>query len=116
MQDDVYAIAFDGWEAGNDIEREMVKKKDGTTTGKMKSFEGKIIPKKLIINKYFPEEQRAITRFENERDEVIRLMDELKEEHGGDEGLLVKLLMIRAISPKGIYKNELNILSIRMSM
>jgi type I restriction enzyme M protein len=27
MQDDVYAIVFDGWESGRDIEREMVKKK-----------------------------------------------------------------------------------------
>lgn len=104
MQDDVYAIAFDGWEAGNDIEREMVKKKDGTTTGKMKSFEGRIIPKKLIIDKYFSEEQRAITRLENERDEVVRLMDELIEEHGSDEGLLCEV-----INDKGsITKSELN--------
>jgi len=101
MQDDVYTIAFDGWEAGNDIEREMVKKKDGTTTGKMKSFEGRITPKKLIIDKYFPEEQRAIIRFENERDEVIRLMDELREEYGGDEALLCDVINDKGNITKG---------------
>ncbi len=104
MQDDVYAIAFDGWEAGNDIEREMVKKKDGTITGKMKSFEGRIIPKKLIIDIYFPEEQSAIIDLENEREEVARLMDELKEEHGGEEGLLCEVINDKG----GITKGELN--------
>lgn len=103
MQDDLYAIVFDGWESGNEIEREMVKKKDGTTTGKMKSFEGKIIPKKLIIDRYFQNAQLAITYLENERDEVIRLMDELKEEHGEEEGLLCV-----AINDKGnISKSDL---------
>ena len=108
MQDDVYAIAFDGWEAGNGIEREMVKKKDGTTTGKMKSYEGRIIPKKLIIEKYFPEEQRAINRFENERDEVNRLMDELKEEHGGDEGLLCEVINDKGNITKGDLQKRIN--------
>jgi type I restriction enzyme M protein len=101
MQDDVYAIAFDGWEAGNDIEREMVKKKDGTTTGRMKSFEGRVIPKKLIIDKFFPEKKEKIDRLEIERDEVIRLMDELKEEHGGDEGLLCEVINDKGNITKG---------------
>ncbi len=101
MQDDVYAISFDGWEAGNDIEREMVKKKDGTTTGKMKSFEGRIIPKKLLIERYFPEEQRVINHFESERDEVIGLMDELKEEHGGEDGHLCEVINDKGNITKG---------------
>lgn len=107
MQDDVYAIVFDGWEAGNDIEREMVKKKDGTPTGKMKSFEGRIIPKKLIIDKYFPEKQNDIARLENERDEVIRLMDELKEEYGGDEGLLCEVINDKGNITKGDLKKRI---------
>jgi type I restriction enzyme M protein len=107
MQDDLYAIAFDGWESGNDIEREMVKKKDGTTTGKMKSFEGRIIPKKLIIDRYFNREQLAITCLENERDEVIRLMDELKEEHGGEEGLLSVAINDKGNISKGYLQKRI---------
>jgi type I restriction enzyme M protein len=101
MQDDVYEIAFDGWEAGRDIEREMVKKKDGTHTGKMKSFEGRIIPKRLIVEKFFPEKQRDIERMESERDEIIRLTDELKEEQGGDEGLLCEVINDKGNITKG---------------
>ncbi len=107
MQDDVYAIAFDGWEAGNDIEREMVKKKDGTITGKMKSFEGRIIPKKVIIDEFFPEKQEEINRLQNERDELIRRMDELKEEHSGEEGLLAEVINDKGNITKGELKNRI---------
>ena len=104
MQDDVYAIVFDGWESGRDIEREMVKKKDGTITGKMKSFEGRVIPKTLIIERYFENKKKAIDNLENERDEIVRLMEEMKEEHGGEEGLLNEV-----INDKGnITKGELH--------
>lgn len=107
MQDDVYAVAFDGWEAGNEVIKEYVtkKNKDGTVTitGKLKSFEGRMIPKTLMIATYFPEEQAAITRFETERDEVVRLMDEMKEEHGGEDGLLSEVIEKESIT-KGRLK------------
>lgn len=92
MQDDVYSIVFDGWESGREIEREMVKKKDGTITGKMKSFEGRVIPKTLIIERYFEKEKKTIDQLENERDEIVRQMEEMKEEHGGEEGLLNEVI------------------------
>lgn len=92
MQDDVYAITFDGWEAGNEIDREMVKKKDGTITARVKSFEGRLIPKKLIIADFFADKLKEINRLENGRDELVRQMDELKEEHSGDEGLLAEVI------------------------
>lgn len=101
MQDDVYAIVFDGWEAGKDIEREMVKKKDGTATGKMKSFAGRIIPKALIVETYFPEDKEEIISIENKRDELLRLMDKLKEEHGGEEGLLNEVINEKGNITKG---------------
>ncbi len=107
MQDDVYAIAFDGWESGNEIEREMVKKKDGTATNKMKSFEGRIIPKKLMIDRYFADEQKAITGLENERDEAVRLMEELQEEHSGDEGLLGEVINDKGKITKGDLQKRL---------
>ncbi len=101
MQDDVYAIVFDGWEAGKDIEREMVKKKDGTATSKMKSFEGRVIPKALIIETYFPDDKEKIINMENKRDELLRLMDELKEEHGGEDGLLNEVINDKGNITKG---------------
>ncbi len=101
MQDDVYAIVFDGWEAGRDIEREMVKKRDGTITGKMKSFEGRVIPKTLIIERYFLKEKNAIDNLEYERDEIVELMEEMKEEHGDEEGLLTEVINDKGNITKG---------------
>lgn len=65
MQDDVYMLVSDGWIANTDL-----------------------IPKALIIARYFAAEQTAIEKLEMERDDISRQMEELDEEHGGEEGLL----------------------------
>jgi type I restriction enzyme M protein len=106
MQDDVYAIAFDGWKSGKDIIPEYATKKDkdGKTkvTTKIKSYEGRLIPKSLIITEYFQDDQDAITRMEAERDEFTRQMEELREEQGGEDGLLNEV-----IENETIKKNDL---------
>lgn len=86
MQDDVYAICYDGWEAGREIEIEYTTPKKGTP--KEKGFEGRIIPKTIIINEYFRQEQTDIEKLEGEREEIIRTYEELFEEHSGEDGLL----------------------------
>ncbi len=72
MQDDVYMIAVDGWLA--------------VTEGKPNTD---LIPKLLIVNRYFSAERDAIEVLEAKRDDISRKMEELDEEHGGEEGLLV---------------------------
>lgn len=73
MQDDVWMIAGDGWRA---------------------SLEGKpntdLIPAGLIVARYFTAEQTAIEQLEAERDAIGRQMEEMDEEHGGEEGLLAE--------------------------
>lgn len=101
MQDDIYALAFDGWESGREIEREMTKRKDGTSTGKMKSFEGRIIPKSLIIKQYFQKEQKMIEQLENKRDELLSSMEEMRDEHGSEEGLLSGVINDKGTISKG---------------
>jgi type I restriction enzyme M protein len=71
MQDDVYMLAQDGWTAVAD--------------GKPNTD---LIPQPLIIRRYFQSEAGAIEAFESERDAISRQMEELDEEHGGEEGLL----------------------------
>jgi type I restriction enzyme M protein len=78
MQDDVYDIAADGWKAGNEIEWDEKKK----------TFEGRLIPKNLIINRYFEKEQRAIEELESTLEEYKSQLEEIVEEYGGEEGLL----------------------------
>ena len=78
MQDDIYDIAEDGWKAGNEIEWDE-KKKD---------FEGRLIPQKLIIERYFPKEQKALEEPESTLEEYKSQLEEIAEEYGGEEGLL----------------------------
>ncbi len=71
MQDDVYLIEADGWQAGNDASNGL-------------------IPPQLIIARYFAAERDAIAQLETERDAITRQMEELDEEHGGEDGLLAE--------------------------
>ncbi|OQY97390.1 MAG: type I restriction-modification system subunit M [Candidatus Brocadia sp. UTAMX2] len=76
MQDDVYALVSDGWEVGREIERDK------------KQWEGRLIPKGLIVARYFATERKAIDNLEADRDAIVRQMEEMEEEHGGEEGLM----------------------------
>jgi type I restriction enzyme M protein len=78
MQDDVYALVNEGWDAGKEIDKDPKKKE----------WEGRVIPKDLIIKRYFALEQKAIEKLESARDEIARQMEEMAEEHSGEEGLL----------------------------
>lgn len=71
MQDDVYMLVQDGWTA-------VVDGKPNTD----------LIPQVLIIRRYFESEAKVIERCETERDSISRQMEELDEEHGGEDGLL----------------------------
>ena len=47
-----------------------------------------LIPPALVIARYFAAEQKAMAQLEAARDAITRQMEELDEEHGGDDGLL----------------------------
>lgn len=49
-----------------------------------------LIPPPLIVARYLAAEQIAIETLEAERDAISRQMEELDEEHGGEEGLLAE--------------------------
>ena len=71
MQDDVWMIASDGWQA--------------TQAGKPNTD---LIPPALIVARYFASEQKTIEELEAARDDFSRQMEELIEEHAGEDGLL----------------------------
>ena len=81
MQDDVWMIVSDGWQA--------------VQNGKPNID---LIPLALIVARYFAKEQKAIEQLEAERDAFTRQMEELIEEHGGEDGLLFE-----AQNEKGKY-------------
>ncbi len=88
MQDDVYLTVADGWKSGNEIEWDK----------KEKEFEGKLIPKSLLIKKYFSTEQKAIEDAEAERDVLGAQIEEMEEEQSGDDGYFADLEKVNKAS------------------
>jgi type I restriction enzyme M protein len=87
MQDDCYLIAADGWKA--EIYRVIEKDKKGKE--KDKGWACDLVPKALIVDRYFAAEQEAIDKLTAELESVTACMTEIEEEHGGDEGAFSEL-------------------------
>ena len=94
MQDDVYMIVGDGWCGANklrlivDDKDKKNKEKADLVIGKQK-YKADFIPPSLVIARYFPEEQSLSEQLEMECNSIVQQMEELEEEHGGEEGLLI---------------------------
>jgi type I restriction enzyme M protein len=93
MQDDVYMIAGDGWrEAAKprlivEDKNRKSKEKPDFTVGKMK-YKAELIPTALVIARYFAAEQAAIEKLEAEVAATEQALEEMAEEHDGEDGLL----------------------------
>ena len=79
MQDDCYLIAAEGWVATT-IETDPKGK------GKDKGWMCDLIPKSLVVNRYFVAEQNALAKKQGELDTATADRIELEEEHSGEEG------------------------------
>ena len=105
MQDDVYLIVSDGWmEAAKPrlIEEDKDKKTKQTpdfTVGRLK-YKAELIPIPLIVAKYFAAEAAAIEGLEAEVAGLEQRLEELTEEHSGEDGALAEALEDGKI-PKG---------------
>jgi type I restriction system adenine methylase (hsdM) len=132
MHDDTYLIVLDGWKVGNEIEwiYKETKKKDGTIE-KSKNpigYDGRLIPKELLINKYFKEDKEVIEELEAKKEKVVKAQEEIIEEHGGEEGLLTEVIndnkiskatltkRIKEIKSLADYKEELEVLNKCLSL
>ncbi len=87
MQDDCYIVTVDGWKA--EVYRVMVENKKGTQVDK--GWACDLIPAELVINGYFLKEKNAITQLEADRDAVTAKLEELEEEHSGEEGIFADM-------------------------
>jgi type I restriction enzyme M protein len=76
MQDDVYAICYDGYNIGREIAYEYTGK-----ARKIKGFDGKLIPKNLIAEKFFAKELKALQTHQAELDSLTAQKEELLEEN-----------------------------------
>jgi type I restriction enzyme M protein len=88
MQDDCYLIAADGWVAKTQRVLEVNKK---TGKSKDKGWACDLVPKPLIVARYFAKEQAAIEAQQTELESIAAQLAELEEEHGGEEGPFAEL-------------------------
>jgi type I restriction enzyme M protein len=87
MQDDCYLIAADGWKG----ETTRIIEKDKKGKEKDKGWTCDLIPKALIVARYFAKEQAAIDELSAKLEIITAELAELEEEHGGEEGALSEL-------------------------
>jgi type I restriction enzyme M protein len=93
MQDDCYIISDNGWKA----ELVLVKK-----TKKEEIWDCELVPKQLVINRFFDTEINNIQELEANIESVKSEMQEMDEEYGGDEDVFAECR-----GAKGITKTNL---------
>jgi type I restriction enzyme M protein len=104
MADDVYLVTKDGYKIGREFEifYKETKKKGSSAAIKENGWDGKIIPKELIIKEFFAEEKLAVDDAQRFIDEEKSKIDDMLEEHGYNDGAFKDFL-----NPKGeIIKSE----------
>jgi type I restriction enzyme M protein len=87
MQDDCYAIAREGWKA----EPKRVIERDKRGREKDRGWACDLVPKALIVARYFASEQTQIDALAAEAERVSAELAELEEEAGGEDGVLAEL-------------------------
>jgi type I restriction enzyme M protein len=87
MQDDCYLIATNGWKA----ETTRMIEKDKKGKERDKGWTCDLIPKVIIVARYFAKEQAAINLLTAELEHISARLSDMEEEHGGEEGALTDL-------------------------
>ena len=114
MMDDLYSVSLEGWKAGNDWQRLIIKgkkdkngksAKDKTVEG-LDGISGKMISPQLIIENYLAKEQKALTDFETEVENIKASLQESEEENAVEEGLFEDLDKVNLTSVKALYKEK----------
>jgi type I restriction enzyme M protein len=91
MQDDLYLIEESGWIVAARPRLVVEKEPHDFAVGKQK-LKSDLIPMSLLIEHYYPKEQAAIVELESELAAADARLEELAEEHGGDDGLLTSVI------------------------
>lgn len=101
LQDDVYVLIQDGWEAGNRL-RELVVAKGETSSNKSKEtpdliinkkkYKAELIPPSLIVKRYFATQQSELDELQTQQDTATQTLESYLEEQGAEEGLLVEAI------------------------
>jgi type I restriction enzyme M protein len=101
MQDDVYLIAADGWQAGaqpreirqvRDKNNKLVWPEPHDYLKGKRRFKSDLIPAPILVDRYFTAERETIEAIEGELASIEQRLDETREEQGGEDGLLAEVV------------------------
>ena len=116
MQDDVYQISSTGWEDAVQI-REIFNQRDKKINEipdivirsgkKALKYKTDLIPPTLIVQRYFTNEKLVIDELEAQRQMLAQEIEELTEEHSGEEGLLEDVKNSKGKLTKTNLKNRI---------
>ena len=84
MRDDVYILVQDGWVA------EITPVTNNNN--KVIDYTCELIPKALMINRYFSEDKANIESLETQKEEITRQQEEMEEENSGEDGLFAEVM------------------------
>ncbi|MCK9319695.1 N-6 DNA methylase, partial [Methanoculleus sp.] len=106
MQDDAYIIVVDGWIAKPErIIVETENKKTGVKKTTDKGWKCDLIPKELVINKYFLKEKEELDKLQSKLEEIQSEIQTLDEENSGEEDLFSEVRSDKgSITSKNIIK------------
>ena len=101
MQDDAYLIAAEGWVKGAQP-HEIVRVKGRNNKliwpeahdylKDRRRFKSDLVPASILIARYFVPQRDALEALDNQRSMIERRLDELREENGGEDGLLAEVI------------------------
>ena len=100
FRSDCYLITADGWVA----QTHRIIETDKKGKRKDKGWAGDLVPKYLIVARYFGTEQAEIESQQAELEAIAANLGELEEEHGGEEGWLGALEKINKVEVNGRLK------------
>ena len=100
MQDDCYLIAADGWKA----ETSRIVEKDKKGKDKDKGWDCDLIPKPFIVARYFAKEQDEIDKLAAMLESATAALNEMEEEHAGEEGAFAELDKVTLANVKARLK------------
>jgi type I restriction enzyme M protein len=112
MQDDVYLIVAEGWNAGRSLREAYDKETPEFTIRKGRKttkYVGELVPAPLVVAPFFPGQQAEIDRLEATLDELGQRKDEFEEEHGGEGGALEGLEGARGVTKGNVQDRAVEI-------
>jgi type I restriction enzyme M protein len=87
MQDDAYILSTDGWKA--EVYRILETNKKGKEVDK--GWTCDLIPKQLVIDRYFIEEFNAINKLKEELENATQKIQTIDEENSGDDDVFIEI-------------------------